>query len=237
MTHYKDLGLVEHPRHVQEGHGREVRHPRLQLQQHGAAAGHHPGLHQQPLARDPADLQGRAQVREPDPAPLHGPGRHGDHQGIGCSDPGRPASRPRRQLRAVRLVHRERLLVGHDRRLGPPLRQERRADEEGRRVRPHARRHRRGRARRAGRHRGRGLARGLALHRPERRRGLREEDRRRQPGHLDRHLPRRLQVQGEAGREASRRSVSTSSRRSSDGSPASPSSCTAPRRWCRSTSR
>ncbi len=47
-------------------------------------------------------------------------------------------------------------------------------------------------------------ARGLALHQPRRRRGLREEDRRRQPGHLDRHLPRRLQVQGEAGRAACR---------------------------------
>ena len=100
------------------------------------------------------------------------------------------------------VLHRHRLLLGHDRRLRPALRRERRADPQGGGVRPQARRHRGGRAGGAGRHRGRGVARGLALHQARGGRGLREEDRRGQPGHLHRHHPRRLQVQGQARRAA-----------------------------------
>jgi hypothetical protein len=108
------------------------------------------------------------------------------------------ASRPRRHLRAVQVVHRDRLLVGHDRRLAPSVREEHRRDPQGRRVRPQIRRYRRGRAGRAGRHRRRRGGRQVGLHAPRSGGRLREEDRRGFAGHLHRHLARRLQVQARA---------------------------------------
>ena len=66
----------------------------------------------------------------------------------------RPAPGPRRHVRTVQVVHRDRLLVGHDRRFAPSLRKEHRGDAQGGRVRASLRCNGRRRAGRSCRHRG-----------------------------------------------------------------------------------
>ena len=98
-----------------------------------------PSCRAAPISDSPFILQvSRARASTPNATLLRymAPGRGRDDQGDRKSRSRRPAPRPRRHLRALQVLHRHRLLVGHDRRLAPPLREERRADQQGRRVRP-----------------------------------------------------------------------------------------------------
>ena len=62
----------EHQRDVRQGYQRRVCYPGIQLQQYGAAPGHHPGCRRDQVSGDPPGFKGSSPVCQPDSSPLYG---------------------------------------------------------------------------------------------------------------------------------------------------------------------